>query len=206
MTDEVTTPETAPETKPETTEQSLLTENAPKAEEAPKDGGAPKEESPKEEAPAPLTADAIKLPEGLEVPDGVMDKFVGLMNNSELSGAERAQALIDLQAEVAKEASEKGSQLWATQQEQWVNEIKSDPTVGQGNLQRTLDNAGKVLDKYGTPELRDLLATTGAGNSIHVARFFNAIAKEISEGAPVQGQPAQAEQSLADRMYPTMKR
>lgn len=206
MTDEVTTPETAPETKQaETTEQSpkeesLLTQDAPKEE------GAPKEESPKEEAPAPLTADAITLPEGLEVPDGVMDKFVGLMNNSELSGAERAQALIDLQAEVAKEASEKGSQLWATQQEQWVNEIKSDPTVGQGNLQRTLDNAGKVLDKFGTPELRDLLATTGAGNSIHVARFFNAIAKEISEGAPVQGQPAQAEQSLADRMYPNMKR
>ena len=205
MTDEVTTtPETAPETKPaETTEQSLLTENAS---EAPKDENAPKEEPSKEEAPAPLTADAITLPEGLEVPDGVMDKFVGLMNNSELSGAERAQALINLQAEVAKEASEKGSQLWATQQEQWVNEIKSDPTVGQGNLQRTLDNAGKVLDKFGTPELRDLLATTGAGNSIHVARFFNAIAKEISEGAPVQGQPAQAEQSLADRMYPTMKR
>src|SRR5690606_41089822 len=52
----------------------------------PKESGTPKEsegEGKKEEgeAPQPLTAEAIKLPEGLEVSDAMMEKFLGVMND-----------------------------------------------------------------------------------------------------------------------------
>lgn len=154
----------------------------------------------------PLTAADIKFPEGMTVSDGQSKSFLEVLNNREMTPAQQAQALVDLQAQVAKEASETGSQAWTNLQTEWVNEVKADKDIGGANLTPALESIGKLVDQFGTPELRAVMDLTGAGNNVHVIKFLNNISKQLTEGGAVFGAPPTTEQSVADLLYPTMKK
>lgn len=155
----------------------------------------------------PLTAADFKIPEGMTVPDAARDDFLGILNNRGMKPAEQAQALIDLQAKVTKEASEAGSQAWAEMQTQWQNDVRNDPEIGGAKLDTTLSSIGKLIDTYGNDELRAVMDVTGAGNNVHVVKFLANVAKHLTEGGPVQSaQPTTQSQSLADILYPTMQK
>lgn len=188
---------TAATTETPTTEaQAPVTEAAPEA---------PKVEA--EAAPefVPLTADNIQFPEGVEVDEGVRDLFLDVLNDQELSSADRAQALVDLHVQMSQATSETSSQAWADLQESWQNEVRNDPDIGGHKLEGHLSNIGKVLDQYGTPELRAVMDQTGAGNNIHVVKFLANLAKDVTEGSYAQGMAAPvSELSAAERMFPSM--
>lgn len=155
----------------------------------------------------PLTPTDLKFPEGMTVADSHRDGFLGILNNRALSPGEQAQALIDLQATVAKEASEAGSQAWTEMQTQWQSDVKNDPEIGGAKLDATLSSIGKVIDQYGSAELRAVMDLTGAGNNVHVVKFLANVAKQLTEGGPVQSaQPTTPEASLASILYPTMQK
>lgn len=170
--------------------------------------GAPAEtpkEEPKTETPIePIAFDKLTLPEGLEIPPEMGAKFTEILNDADLTPAARAQALIDLQAQVAKEASEKGSQAWADLQTKWQDEVKSDPEVGGTKLEPMLTSISQLLDQYGTPELREVFATTGAGNRVEVVKFLGKIAADLAEGKPALGAPTTPSITAAS-LYPSMK-
>lgn len=132
-----------------------------------------------------------------------MDKFLGIMNNAEMTPAQRAQELVNLQAEVLKQASGKSSELWKATQDKWQEDIRKDPDVGGEKLEPVLAGITKLIDKYGSNELREVFDTTGAGNNVHVVKFLNAVAKElVVEGAPAVGSVARGARDHADIIYP----
>lgn len=47
--------------------------------------------------------------------------------------------------------------------------------------------AKKALDTYGTPEIRQLLETTGLGNNPEMIRFFWRVGKTLTEDGTVTG-------------------
>lgn len=149
----------------------------------------------------PLTFDAITIPEGIEINDGLRNDFLGIMNNQEMTPAQRAQALVDLQSKAAQEASEAGSHAWTELQTNWQNEVRGDADLGGAKLEGTLAGISKVLDQFGTPEVREIFNHTGAGNNIHMVRFLHNISKHFAEGAPISGSPADTPKSAADIMY-----
>lgn len=157
----------------------------------------------KEEAvqPEPLTAESVKVPEGFEVDEASMTKFLDVMNNADMTASERAQALVDLQAEVMNAASERGSQLWQQTQDQWRQEAEKE----FGNeLQPMLGNIKQLIDDYGDDEFREVMDTTGAGNHPSMIRFLNKLAKERSaEGRPASGTPGSAGRTAAEILYPS---
>ena len=151
--------------------------------------------------PVTLTAEAIKFPEDFSVADDVRDEFLGIMNNAEMEPGARAQSLIDLQAKLMREASEAGSRTWDELQTTWQDEVKADPEIGGPKLESTLLGIGKLVQEYGTPELREAFNITGAGNNPHVIRFLSKISAVLSEGRPVSGTPPAAPRSTADKIY-----
>lgn len=168
----------------------------------PKPGEPPKEPA-KAEPFVPLTAEAIKLPEGLEADTPTQEKFLAVMNNRDLTPAAQAQALVDLQAEVLKGASERASQLWADKQTEWQNEVKADAEIGGAKLDETLGGISTMLNTYGTPELRQAFDETGAGNNVHIVRFLHKMAGMVNEPRLTPAAtPAAADASLADRLFP----
>ena len=172
-------------------------EPPPPTNEPPKEDGPGKDET----QPEPLTADAVTVPEGFEVDEASMTKFLDIMNNAEMTPAERAQALINLQAEVMNAASERGSQLWQQTQDQWRQEAEKE----FGNeLQPVLGNIKQLIDDYGDDEFLEVMDTTGAGNHPAMIRFLNKLAKERSvEGAPATGAPGTAGRTAAEILYPS---
>jgi hypothetical protein len=203
MSDEQETPNSEQQPEAVTTEEeatpSLVTEKTPTEES--------KEEAPTEEAPTaePIVVDDITFPEGVEVNSALVDEFLGVVNNNDLSPKERAQALVDLQVKAMTEASEAGSQQFAEMQTKWRDEVKADPEFAGEKLQPALGRIGRLLSEYGTEELNGVFDLTGAGNNVHVVRFLHNIAGKLVEGEPAFGQPKTVETSAAQRLFPSMK-
>lgn len=154
----------------------------------------------------PLSFDQLKMPEGFTVSEDLSKSFVDLMNNTELSPTERAQSLVDLQAQAATQLAEANTAAWNKVQDDWKAEVKADPVIGGAKLEGTLTSIGKLVTEYGTPELRQTFDLTGAGNNIHVIRFLDKIASQLTEGGFVSGSPPQSgDKSAASIMFPSMK-
>jgi hypothetical protein len=154
----------------------------------------------------PLTAADITIPEGLEVNEALVSEALTIVNNRELSPKDQLQGLIDLQAKLAKEASEGISKTWEDTQKRWQDEVKADPTIGGDKLPTTLAAVNKLVGEYGSPELVEAFALTGAGNNVHVIKFLNNVAGKLLEGSVVSAtSPANQEEDRAARMFPSMK-
>lgn len=162
--------------------------------------------APTPEPVAPLTAESIKFTEGFQVDEKVRDEFLTALNDPKLSRAELAQKLVDLQTNFAKTQEEASTKLWEDQQQKWQDEVKADPEVGGDKMELALAGIAKVVQEYGTPELKQILDVTGAGNNVHVVKFMNKIAKALNEGGGhVTGNPPPEEKTTAQKLYPSMK-
>lgn len=150
-----------------------------------------------------FTREDIKLPEGFEPDEALQDKFIEIMNDQSLDPKGRMQALVDMQAETMKAAAEERSALWKETRQTWANEIKNDPDLGGQNFDSSVGEVAKLVEKYGSNELRDVFDLTGAGDNIHVFRFLHKIAADLNEGgARPGGSPTSAAKSLEERLYP----
>lgn len=154
-----------------------------------------------------LTVDHFKdlLPK--DNPEAAKDphfvKFLETMNDAKLSPGDRATSLYKLQSEVLQAISEKSAADFAKMNEDWQKQVSEDKEIGGANLQGSLAAVGKLVDKYGSPELRDAMDLTGAGNHPAFVKMMVKIAKDLNEPGPdtVPVTPAST-QSLADRLFP----
>lgn len=165
-------------------------------------------EPPKVDEPVafiPLTAENLTFPEGFTVNEPLRDEFLALVNNQELSASDRANGLIGLQEKVLAAASEANSEAWNTMQSDWQKEVKADPEIGGAKFDATMTNIGKLVEEFGTPELRQAFDVTGAGNNPHVIRFLNTLAGKLTEGSTAApGLPTNSGDA-ASRLFPSMK-
>lgn len=136
----------------------------------------------------------------------VMTEFLGIFNHAEHSPAQRAQALVDLQAKLAKQDGEARSQAWDNVQKEWQDAAKTDPEIGGPNYAANLATANKVA-ALGGPAFAQALALTGMGNHPEMVRFFLKIAPKLVEPGAAPGGPAPATTQLsqADRLYPNQQ-
>lgn len=151
-----------------------------------------------------MTDKDFSIPEGVTIDAPLMTEFVEFANSAKLT-KEQANGLLALQQKYATASAEKLQAGWETLQQEMQTEVKSDPEVGGEKLAPTLDAIGKVLTKYPRAEqFRKLLTDTGAGNHVEAVKFMAWVAKHMNEGAPIVGAPSAGQQSLANRMFPTM--
>ena len=192
------------------------TKTAPEAE-APEDGKVEgeKEDSPKtDEKPkaesgdfTPFESEDIKLPEGLEVDNELSEGFLAFANEHKLS-SEQFEGLVKLQTEAMQRASEKASEAWNNYQDGMEKEVKEDSDVGGEKLEGVMSSIGKLLNSYpGGEQVREVMDLTGAGNNVHVIKFFHHLAQNFNEGSmPESGSPSPtSQQSDADIMFGAKK-
>lgn len=74
------------------------------------------------------------------------------------------------------------------QRNAWAEESRNDREFGGAALDANLAIAKKALDTYGTPEIRQLLETTGLGNNPEMIRFFWRVGRTLTEDGTVTGQ------------------
>lgn len=164
-------------------------------------------------ADAPITLEALKVPEGLVVPEEAGKEFLGILNDKTLKPADMGQKLLDLQAKLTREASEKGTQAWNDLQATWQEAARNDAEIGGDRLDPALAAIDKSIDSLSkTPEeaaeLRKVFDLTGFGNNPHGIRFLHRLveAANVTEGRPAMGAPhdPRAGKTQAQVMYPNM--
>jgi len=122
-----------------------------------------------------------KLPEGMELDTSLAEKVDPLFKEIGLS-QEQAQKLVDVYAPYIKEQSEAANKQQLEGYKQTVEGWKAETLKELGTeSEAKLAKVSKVIDKFGTPKLREVLNDTGLGNHPELVRAFLKLGEVISE-------------------------
>jgi hypothetical protein len=187
---------------PPTDPKATGTEGAP----APDKKGAPAPDK-KGDAAKPTSApekyEDFKLPEGVEVPAEVREQYTGLFKELGLS-QEAAQKLIDFQMGVEQKAAQALTSQWETTHSEWIKAIETDKDIGGDKLKESKAFAAAVLaSDFATPELKEALNLTGAGNNPAVFKFFVKLGKAMADDKlVVSGKAPARPDDTAKKLFP----
>lgn len=157
---------------------------------------------PAEQKPAePVVPESyeFQMPEGVELDKAAADEFTAIAKELKLDQA-TAQKVADVGAKMAQRQAEAHAKLVET----WVEQVKTDKDIGGDKLDENLAVARKALEKFGTPELRDVLNSTGLGNHPAVIKAFYNAGKAVSPDVFVAGAPAGSNTDPSKRLFPNM--
>ena len=166
-------------------------------------GGAPEVG---EATAAPESYEDFGLPEGVTLPEGRMDAFKAAAKEAGWS-QEVAQAAFDTHMKMASESANAASANWEKQVTDWLDTSKADDEFGGQEYDANLKVAVSAIEKFGTPELGQLLNEYGIGNHPELIRFAfrvgKAIADDTVEGAASGGAGGGSNdlESVAKRLY-----
>lgn len=180
---ETTTEDTTAET------QETLLGAKPAAEEAP--------------APEPFDLEKLELPEGLSLEDGDKEFLTKAAAEHGLTqGA--VSSLLTYYASKMQEFSASAHEAFTQTVTEWGDKTRAE--YGD-RLNPVLGQIGKVLDEFGSDELREAFTLTGIGNHPELVRFLERVAGALGEGRPVNpaGEPGGEADPLL-KMYPSMKK
>lgn len=160
-----------------------------------------------------LEAYEFKLPEGLKLAEGSLEKITPIFKEAGLT-QEVAQKLIDAHVEQIQALVKGPQEAYETLRTDWRNEVVKDPKLGDGTdlkpeVKATL---GRAIDSIGGEAAAAFLKAmelTGAGDNPAVIRGLYAMAQLISEGRPVKAggpvsQPSPTAPNAAKAMYPNL--
>lgn len=125
------------------------------------------------------------------------------MNDPKLSRADLGKALIDLQAKSLAKASERGSESFATTVSGWRKSLNEDPDIGGPKLTTTLATANRLVDRFGSPGLKQVLQVTGMSEHPEFARMLVNLAPFVTEPPPITGgAPGETTKYSPSNLYP----
>jgi len=129
-----------------------------------------------------VTAENLEIPEGIKANEDIQEKFLTLVNDKEMSPADKAQAFINLQQDLyAAQAEAHQDQIDA-----WEKEVSLDKRFIGGTGDKLNENrafAKKAMDMVDIKGLPELMSReqTGLGSHPVIFDLFVKIGKVISE-------------------------
>jgi len=149
---------------------------------------------------------ALTMPEGVEVDQELLDALSPEFKELGLT-TKQAQALAD-KFIASQQAKVEGAQAkFAETVSNWVDQAKKDPEIGGAKWDGTVKNASGVVSRFGTPELKEFLNTSGAGNHPELIRFMAKVGAMIGEDNPaISENPGRVQtKDTASILYPDDK-
>ena len=133
----------------------------------------------------------FKLPEGQALDTGLLDKVTPVMKELGLTQVQ-AQKLVDVYAPYIKEQSaalvkqsqEESMKVFNQMKTEWKDQ--TNKLLG-AEPAKELAYAAKFINKFGSPELRQMFNDTGVGNHPELVKLLVAAGKAISEDAMPRG-------------------
>ena len=147
----------------------------------------------------------LKMPDGIALDTEMMAKYEPLFREANLTN-EAAQKLVDQFANDTKVQAEAANAAMVKQHDAWVESCKGDTEFGGQKFDESIKHAQSFIAKYGTPELKQFLNTTGAGSHPELVRAFVRAGKAMAEDVIVQGKSEAPAKSPALQIFPSMKK
>lgn len=156
------------------------------------------------QTPPDTYADFV-MPEGVEVDSALLTEATPLFKELGLT-QDQAQKLVDFQAKQAKAGSESQVDAFNQLMNDWQEQSKNDKEFGGDKFEENVGIARSAIDKFGTPELKQLLEEHGVGNHPEVIRFMVKVGKLTSEDVPGgTNSPTTKAQDRVSLLYPNDK-
>lgn len=141
------------------------------------------------------------MPEGVEIDAAQLESALPIFKELGLT-QEQAQKLVDLRAEQVQGDAQRQIDAFNQLKTDWLNQSKSDKEFGGDKFDENIGAARTALDKFGTPELRELLDTYGIGNNPEVIRFMVRVGKMTLEDVPGGNNAPSAPKDRVSTLYP----
>ena len=156
------------------------------------------------QTPPDTYADFV-MPEGVEVDAALLTEAAPLFKELGLN-QDQAQKLVDFQAKQAKAGSQSQVDTFNQLMNDWQEQSKSDKEFGGDKFDENVGIARAAVDKFGTPELKQLLEEHGVGNHPEVIRFMVKVGKLTAEDVPGgTTTPTSKAQDRVSLLYPNDK-
>lgn len=143
----------------------------------------------------------FSMPEGVTVDSAKLDAAIPVFKELGLN-QDQAQKLVDLEASRVEAAAEAQVEAFNSMVEEWATASKNDSEFGGERFEESVATARAAVDKFGTPELKELLEHHGIGNHPEMIRFMVRVGKLTQEDNPgSSGSPSSAEKDRVSILY-----
>lgn len=131
----------------------------------------------------PDTYADFAMPEGVTVDSALLSEATPLFKELGLT-QEQAQKLVDFQAKQVQASSQSQVDAFNQLMNDWQEQSRNDKEFGGDKFDENIAVARSAIDKFGTPELKQLLEEHGVGNHPEVIRFMVKVGKLTAEDVP----------------------
>jgi len=152
---------------------------------------------------APETYADFKIPEGMELDKGLLEKSIPVLKELNLS-QEQAQKLVDLQTQFSTKYAENAAKAWKDTVDKWVGDAKSDKEFGGAKFNDSIVVAKDAINKFGGPGFKEMLDFTGIGNHPEMIRFLVKVGNLAKEDGIFHGSNSGGGKDPAKIMFPGM--
>lgn len=191
-------PPAAPTDAPANVEGSSLLGDLPKdppAEPVKAEGedGKPKDDAEKPPEGAPEAYEEFKAPDGIELDPEVMPeiheifKDLGLPQDKAQEVFEKFLSIQEKLAGTPEQQMQQAEQQIVSLNTRLAEECRNLPDIGGEKFGESLATASKVMQQFGSPEFRSLIAYTGVGSHPEFFKMMVAIGSKMSPDNFVQG-------------------
>lgn len=145
-------------------------------------------EAPAVETPeaAPIEYTEFTVPEGAIANPELNAEFLVAAKEAGLTQAQ-AQTLVDLGGKMQIKLMADNQANQAKQIETWAADARADKEIGGEKFNENLSIAKKGYDHIATPELKQILETTGLGNHPEMIRALHRVGSMLKEDGVVPG-------------------
>jgi hypothetical protein len=151
---------------------------------------------------SPDTYADFSLPEGIPLDRDLLTEATPLFKELGLT-QEQAQKLVDFQAKQVQASSQSQVDAFNQLMKDWREQSENDSEFGGDKFEKSIAVARAVVDKFGTPGLKQLLEDHGVGNHPEVIRFMVKVGKLTAEDVPGgTSVPTSKEQDRVSQLYP----
>lgn len=151
---------------------------------------------------APDTYADFVMPEGVTVDQAMLAEATPLFKELGLT-QEQAQKLVDFQAKQVQASSQSQTDSFNQLMNEWQEQSRNDKEFGGDKFEENVSIARSAIDKFGTPELKQLLEDHGVGNHPEVIRFMINVGKTTQEDVPGGNtNPTSKAQDIVSLLYP----
>jgi hypothetical protein len=158
-----------------------------------------------QQAKAPEKYEDFKVPDGVTLDTKAVEAFSPLFRELNLT-QDQAQKLVDVQAKVLSDAAtayqaqlkddafalEQVGAVLGNQRESWGKALKADGEIGGKDYDKNVQTAQRAIARFGSPELKNILKTTGLGNHPEFVRFCLKVGHTVTEDSTALGGGAAA--------------
>jgi len=150
---------------------------------------------------APDTYADFVMPEGIQLDEAVLGEALPLFKELKLN-QDQAQKVVDFHTAQVQAGAQKQVDAFNQQKSDWLEQSTNDKEFGGDKFDENVKVAQAAINKFGTPELKQLLDDYGVGNHPEIVRFMFKVGKLTAEDVPGSSTAQQQTTDRVNLLYP----